>query len=170
VDFLPHQPEVVQLEAFTAEKRRGILACEMFTRGLHLRALRERHGRQVMTQRELARIAKVGVGTVQRAEADADSVTYETWDKLFSVFGAELVTVDDAIRTANTATEAATRKPGSTAERGGGDTPTTTEASDYLAAMQMWWHELEAEDRERTHDFARDLRDARREQRKQKAG
>lgn len=40
----------------------------------------------------------------------------------------------------------------------------------YLIAMEAWWQELTPDQREQVHDFARKLRDAQREARKQKAG
>jgi transcriptional regulator with XRE-family HTH domain len=43
-------------------------------------------------------------------------------------------------------------------------------SADYLHAMSLWWHELEPADRERVHDFARQLRDERREARRGVAG
>lgn len=41
---------------------------------------------------------------------------------------------------------------------------------DYLEAMALWWNELEPDDKERVHDFARELRDSRRELKRKAAG
>jgi transcriptional regulator with XRE-family HTH domain len=47
---------------------------------------------------------------------------------------------------------------------------TPAPGADYLEAMALWWNELDAVDREKVHDYARQLRDARREVRRKAAG
>lgn len=130
--------------------------------------LREGGGRS-MSQRALAKMAGVAAGTVQRAELDANNITPETWKKLFTPFDISLDELDARVA-------AMSRLMGG--GQAGPDTAPTpfpapappavrrVEASssdgDYLAVMQIWWSELDLDDRERVFDFARKLRDDRR--------
>lgn len=56
------------------------------------------------------------------------------------------------------------------AMKGAGRAESAARAPDYIDAMLLWWDELDASDRERVHDFARELRDARRDERRKAAG
>lgn len=139
----------------------------MLTRGSYLRVLREGGGRS-MSQRALAKMAGVAAGTVQRAELDANNITAETWEKLFAPFDISLGELDARVAAMSRL------MGGGHAGSAGSPTPFPAPAAgttrpeapssdgDYLAVMQIWWGELELDDRERVFDFARKLRDDRR--------
>ena len=147
----------------------------MLTRGSYLRVLREGAGRS-MSQRALAKVAGVAAGTVQRAELDASNITSETWEKLFTPFDITLAELDARV--------AAMSRLMTGGELSHLEAPTPFPApapplphrvdmpaadTDYLAVMQIWWRELELDDRERVFDFARKLRDDRRAMRQRDA-
>jgi transcriptional regulator with XRE-family HTH domain len=151
------------------DARQRLTTRGMLTRGSYLRVLRESAGRS-MSQRALAKVAGVAAGTVQRAELDASNITPDTWEKLFTPFDITLGELD-----ARVAAMSRLMAGGELAEHAP-PTPFPAPAhppphrhdgatgidADYLSVMQLWWRELDLDDRERVFDFARKLRDDRR--------